>query len=214
MSRPDAEIKEDLHLELTSKCALKCPACPRTERFGDYTVTELSLDALKNILDFDYKYKIVSLCGDHGDPIYHSQFHNVIELLLDLPGAPSLHIATNGSGRKADWWKATAELLRPKDRVIFGIDGLEDTNELYRRGANWQSIMTAAKTLKASGNSQLVWQWILFEHNQHQMPEARKVFEDVRFDDFWVVQSFRSSDTSCKPATITIDEAKMRFQNG
>ena len=41
----------------------------------------------------------------------------------------TLQMHTNGSGRNKNWWKELA-LLNVK--VIFGIDGLEDTHKLYR----------------------------------------------------------------------------------
>ena len=46
---------------------------------------------------------------------------------------------TNGGARDTVFWKRMAQL---KVHVIFGIDGLEDTNHLYRKNAKWKSIST------------------------------------------------------------------------
>ena len=39
---------------------------------------------------------------------------------------------TNGGARSKQWWTDLGKLTKGKMRVTFGIDGLEDTNHLYR----------------------------------------------------------------------------------
>lgn len=144
-----SEFIPKLHLEISSKCALACPACPRTEFQGQYKVTNLPLASISNIVNSNRRFGEVLLCGDHGDPIYHDRFHDVVRMLLKLSGRPHITVATNGSHRPREWWLETASLLRPCDYVIFGIDGLEDTASAYRRGSDWDSIMTAIRILKS-----------------------------------------------------------------
>ena len=43
-----------------------------------------------------------------------------------------LRIATNGSGKKLEWWEKVFNHLDNRDRVCFGLDGLQDTAHLYR----------------------------------------------------------------------------------
>ena len=61
------------HIELSSKCALKCPRCPRTEYPGKYKVTELNLNFFKKNFteNFVKQYvRYIVFCGGQGDPIY------------------------------------------------------------------------------------------------------------------------------------------------
>jgi molybdenum cofactor biosynthesis enzyme MoaA len=119
----------DLHLELTTQCYLKCHACPRTIHRKDLSITEMSLEAVSSLVRNDYKYRYVHLCGNHGDPIYHSDFVSVIELLKKkLKGHPPLFIYTNGFGRNKSFWEEVAEVLTSNDTIIFGIDGLDGTS--------------------------------------------------------------------------------------
>ena len=52
---------------------------------------------------------------------------------------PDINIGmiTNGGARSVDFWKTLAEL---KVNVTFSIDGLEDTNHLYRRNVKVGSV--------------------------------------------------------------------------
>jgi len=199
-----------LHLEISSKCTLRCPQCPRTHHEGRFPVRELELDAIRNIVSLDKTYFNVLLCGSQGDPIYHSEFHRVIELLQTLQGQPKIVVATNGSHRSAEWWRQTAALMGPRDVFTFGIDGLEDTNALYRRNSDWQSIMTAIEILKREGRCKVEWQWLLFRHNEHQLREGRNLARRLGVDRFFILESHRDAEMAAP--TITLEEAIRRAQ--
>jgi MoaA/NifB/PqqE/SkfB family radical SAM enzyme len=192
---------------------LACPACPRTLFKGQYSVTDLSLAAIRSLVESSPKVSFVILCGDHGDPIYHPEFHEVLELLQKLPGHPPFWIATNGSYRNESWWRRTAQLLREKDTVVFGLDGLADTSMLYRKNSDWHSATEGLRFLKRYGICKVNWQWILFRFNEHQLSEARKLCEAWGVDEFSIVRSFRNPATDLTTPTITTDEAYERFRN-
>jgi sulfatase maturation enzyme AslB (radical SAM superfamily) len=56
--------------------------------------------------------------------------------------------------------------------ITFSIDGLEDTNKIYRINSEWESIMNGFNTIKKYG-IKTVWKFIVFRHNQHQIEEAK-----------------------------------------
>ncbi len=191
---------------------LACPACPRTLFKGHYSVMDLSLEAIRGLVENSSKFSCVILCGDHGDPIYHPEFHEVLELLHSFPGQPPLWIATNGSYREESWWRRTAQLLREQDTVVFGLDGLADTSKLYRKNSDWYSATEGLRTLKQYGKCTVNWQWILFRFNEHQLSEARKLCEDWGVDEFSIIRSFRNATTDLTTPTISTDEAYERFK--
>ena len=102
----------------------------------------------------------------------------------------SLHIHTNGSAKTKAWWNKLKAMLTKDDRITFAIDGLEDTNHLYRKNAKWNSIMTAIDTLK-DRQFKMTWQFIPFKHNQHQILEAGNLSKALGFDEFKLLQSDR-----------------------
>lgn len=198
----------DLHLELTSKCRLACPACARTVEAGQYQETELSLSAIDRLVKARQRFKMINLSGAHGDPIYHSRFHEVIEKLLRLEGEPFVGIETNGSYRDQDWWAMTGALLRSKDQVVFGIDGLQDTIGLYRRNADWSSIILGIETLKKKSSCVVHWRWILFRHNQHQIEEAARLARSLGVDHFTIVGSLQDPSIDGMQPTISVEDAE------
>lgn len=176
------------HIEPTSKCTLECKLCDRTwfyETFKRRNLHEINIDHLADFVGMNTE---ISLCGNNGDPIYHSQFHELCQRLKD--NNCSIHIHTNGSAKSKSWWSKLNNILTKDDCITFALDGLEDTNHLYRKNAKWGSIMSAIKTLK-NRDFKMIWQFIPFKHNQHQILEAGNLSKKLGFDEFKLLQSDR-----------------------
>jgi MoaA/NifB/PqqE/SkfB family radical SAM enzyme len=102
----------------------------------------------------------------------------------------SLGMHSNASGRTPEWWAELARVIGSKGYVAFGIDGLSDTNHIYRRGTFWDKIMENAKAfIGAGGRAQ--WDFIVFKHNQHQIAEARELSKLMGFDRFNIKRTGR-----------------------
>jgi MoaA/NifB/PqqE/SkfB family radical SAM enzyme len=203
-----------LHLEITSRCTLKCHACPRTIHFGKYKITDLPLAAIQNLTTFAAGYSKVLLCGDHGDPIYHPRFHEIIlELIKIFPNTP-IGITTNGSGRPISWWKHTANLLRPIDQVCFSIDGAGSSSATYRVNSNWDSIQDGINTLRINGKCELIWKWILFNYNVKDLTAGKALAKKLGFKYFMINRSNRHfADSDTFKTEITIDEVRRILTN-
>jgi sulfatase maturation enzyme AslB (radical SAM superfamily) len=128
------------------------------------------------------------MCGNNGDPIYHAQFIKLCSRLKDINS--TLEITTNGSGKKKSWWKTLCSTLSGVDTIIFSIDGLEDTNHLYRKNAKWNTIMDGIEIV-TQHNIKTVWKFIVFKHNQHQIDEAEKLSRMLGIRRFSLRQSDR-----------------------
>ena len=74
------------------------------------------------------------------------------------------------------------------DYCVFSIDGLEDTNHIYRRNVKWNKIMENAMSFISTGAS-AHWDMLVFEHNKHQVEEAKELAKEMGFT--W----FRSKET-------------------
>lgn len=177
-----------VHLELTTRCNARCPMCPRTGQGAareGLTLTELSLDDVCTI----FPPKIVrgmrriDLCGGFGDPIVAPAFDGAVEYFLTENSEIALHIFTNGGLRKAEWWAELAARIGPRGKVMFGIDGLEDTHAIYRAGTSFAVVTENARAfIGAGGNAQ--WDFLIFRHNQHQVDAARARAEAWGFRSF------------------------------
>jgi MoaA/NifB/PqqE/SkfB family radical SAM enzyme len=91
---------------------------------------------------------------------------------------------TNGGIGTINWWNNLGTMLnRPDDYVIFSIDGLQDTNHLYRRNVVWDKVMDNARAfINAGGRAH--WEMLLFKHNEHQIDEAKELAQNLGFKFF------------------------------
>jgi MoaA/NifB/PqqE/SkfB family radical SAM enzyme len=152
-------------------------------------VTELSLGDVELIFEPDFvrQLRSIYLCGNYGDPMVARDTLDVLSYFRRCHPKVWLGIYTNGSGRTTAWWERLAGLV---DYCRFSIDGLRATNHLYRRGTNWDIIMQSVGAfINAGGNAE--WDFIVFQHNEHQVEEARALSRSLGFTKFAVKKTYR-----------------------
>jgi MoaA/NifB/PqqE/SkfB family radical SAM enzyme len=164
---------EELHLELTSRCLLQCPKCPRTIYRGTYDISDLDYDLYTDLLT-KLDPKVVNFCGNLGDPIYHPKFIDFVKFAhsLDKP----ILLSTAAYGKKTAWWQELFDSYKSGE-IRVGLDGLEDTAHLYRVGTKYKQVFDVMR-MGAKQDKRIVWQWIPFSFNEHQIEEARKIAQD------------------------------------
>ena len=183
----------EVHLELTARCNASCPQCPRNDYGGpvnpELPLAELSLDDVRAIFPPQVVAQLehVFVCGNYGDAMVARDALECFAYLRAQNPAMRLMLDTNGSGRTPEWWSALAKL---GVRVRFGIDGLEDTNHLYRRGAQWARVMDATRAFIAAGGD-AVWSFIVFRHNEHQVEAAKARSVELGFREFIARRTYR-----------------------
>ncbi len=182
-----SDIKK-LHIELTNRCNAGCPFCGRTssrpsgvtEFIENSGWIDLQLETLKKIPWETMKR--VNFCGNYGDPAIHPKLIDIVEYVEQFEC--KVHVVTNGSLRNTEWWTKLAKTMtRRKSHVRFSIDGLRDTNHLYRRNTNFDTIIKNAQTFIDNGG-RAEWVFIAFQHNEHQIEEARELAKKIGFKKF------------------------------
>jgi hypothetical protein len=170
-----------LNLEITNKCKLKCPGCMRQINKNILKGTsEITLDRLKIIFD---TFPSVNFCGTASDPIYHKDFHEILEYITNNNFDESDHlICTNGHGFDEEWWTKSFELTKRKNpdkkiRWRFGIDGLPKDSHKYRILQDGEQVWEMMK-LGSKMDAHIEWQYIVFNYNQNDIDTARKMAED------------------------------------
>lgn len=189
-----------LHIELTTRCTLACPACPRTEwkNLIGKPVNNIDLN-YEHLYDFlkCNKGKQINkfiLCGDYGDPIYYPKLFDFIEKFRNTK---KFQIHTNGSYKNKKWWTELNKLLTKDDIIIFAIDGIKDNNLFYRKNADWNSIMTGID-ISTSGPAKIQWQTIIFSFNENDLDQIKK-FANSKGCEFFTLKTHRFGDESLKP---------------
>ena len=186
------DIKQ-VHLEPTQKCQARCPMCDRNENGGVdnkyLTNADLSLNDIQNIMSEDFVRQLNNLymCGNHGDPMMATDALEIMQWLREVN--PNIHLSmiTNGGARPVSWWEKLAKVV---DKVEFSVDGLEDTNHLYRQGVNWNNVENNISAFcDAGGNAK--WTFLVFKHNEHQLEEAEFWAKSLGVKEFIVKKSGR-----------------------
>jgi len=190
-----SELKS-IHLEISTRCQASCPMCPRKYHGGventnlkiaDWTIQEFKhifTDELLNQLDMIY------FCGNYGDPIMNDDLISMCQYIKDKKPNMQVRIHTNGGARSTKWWVDLFNSLNENHLIYFGIDGLEDTNHIYRIGVNFDiTIRNAQAFIDAGGKAE--WVFIKFKHNEHQTELAEQCSKDMGFVSFTIKNTTR-----------------------
>lgn len=186
------DIRE-IHLEITSRCQASCPMCPRNIQSGIdnpwLVETEITIDQFKEWFPESFVKQLnrLFMCGNLGDAVVAKDTLEVFQYLRTTNPDIDLSLHTNGSARTDSWWKKLAEL---NVTVTFALDGLEDTNHLYRVGTDFNKIIHNAKTFISAGGKAR-WHMLVFEHNEHQIEQARQMSVELGFAEFTQKNSSR-----------------------
>lgn len=187
-----------VHWEPTDKCNSACPMCPRYTHDGFESKflanAEWTLESFKKSwpVDFIKELDKILACGNFGDPCACREFVDIYEYLREINPNIELACNTNGSLRNTDWWYRLGKVIgrNRSDYCTFSLDGLEDTNHLYRRNTNWKKIIENVKAF-IDGGGTAHWDYIVFEHNEHQVDEAKQLAKSLGFKNFNIKKTTR-----------------------
>lgn len=180
------ESVTEYQIELTSFCNAACPQCPRN--FNGFGVNPyMPLQHLsRKMLQKTFTKDVVAgchqifFCGSYGDPIMHPDFLDILSDFRKASNTVWLYIHTNGGAHDPEYFKELAAIINGYGRVDFGIDGLE-TLHMYRRNVKIDRVLSNAKAfIQAGGKAH--WNYIVFEHNQHEIQSAKVKAEQLGFD--------------------------------
>ena len=184
-----------LHLEPTTVCNLHCPQCARYDGVDTnphLRMGELSLEDVKRLVPVSFIRQLskMFMCGNYGEPAAAQDCLAIFRYFREVNPSITLGMNTNGSLRNTEWWAELAAILnQPYDYVVWSIDGLEDTNHVYRKNSVWSKIVGNAAAFIAAGGS-AHWDMLVFEHNKHQVDAAKELAQSMGFT--W----FRSKSTT------------------
>lgn len=178
-----------IHLEVTQNCQASCPMCDRNQNGGALNphidLSELTLDDCKKIFvpEFVAQLNTMYMCGNLGDPIVARDTLEIFRYFRQHNPTMWLSMNTNAGAKSTDWWTKLADIFGSKGAVIFSVDGLSDTNHLYRQGVAWNNVERNIKAFIAAGG-RARWDFLIFEHNQHQVNEAEELSKLWGFEKF------------------------------
>jgi len=175
-----------VHIELSSRCNAACPGCQRFISNSPIINPRLiqanvSLEQFKNWFPPEFVVQIDDwlFCGSYGDPLAANDIYEILEYVCENSEA-QVRINTNAGLRTPELFTKIGKLFaKGKDynrAIAFSIDGLEDTNHIYRRNVVWEKVWENLMAYVATG-ANAYWDFLQFRHNVHQIPEIEKIAE-------------------------------------
>ena len=179
-----------IRLESTTYCQLKCPSCPTAHG-------EIGSKFGNGFLDPESFKKLV----DQNPAIVHVELSNWGEFLLNQNLAEIVKYAyekgvvltaSNGVNMNTARKDILEVLVKYKFRqMTCSIDGAsQESYSKYRINGNFDRVIEHIREInrhKQAYNTtfpRLLWKFILFKHNQHEVDKARKMAAELDMDFF------------------------------
>lgn len=202
-----------IHLEVTQNCQASCPMCDRNMNGKGINphinLDELTLDDCKKIFlpDFIAQLDTMYMCGNLGDPIVARDTLEIFKYFRKHNPNMWLSMNTNAGAKNEQWWTDLATCFGRMGAVIFSVDGLADTNHIYRQGVSWNAVERSMRSFIAAGGGRARWDFLIFEHNQHQVEEAKELSQTMGFEKFVAKKTgrFVTSTTEAKQSHQAVD---------
>ncbi len=201
-----------INAELTNYCNAACPMCARY--FLDGKVKDKIINNAHTSLDFlieKIPFSVIQnldrfrSCGNLGDGAMNPECLQIFEYVRRNNQNVQLMLHSNGGLRSKEFWQ---ELAKLKVSVLFAIDGLEDTNHLYRRNVKWDKLIANVEAYIGAGG-RADWDMLVFKHNEHQVEECKTLSKKLGFKNFNYKNSSRWADYTSAGKWIDVNSIKV-----
>lgn len=198
------------YIEPTLFCNLRCPACPTGLQLGLRPSASIDVDLFKSAIDEVGDYLFELWMYNWGEPLLHKQTPEMIRYAKDR-GIEKIRLSTNLSIPLTDDY--IERFVRSGlDELIVSLDGTtEQTYSKYRvRGEidlvhrNMMRIQEA-KTRLGLSTPNIIWQFLVFKHNEQQMKEAQAEYRNWGADSIYFYGAempFEQFASGFAPSTI------------
>lgn len=174
-----------LHIEPTDVCQAACPLCDRETdpTFDKHDQHHLTVEQISAVVS-DQQIRNLNkmfMCGQYGDPAAGKHTQEIYQYFRSVNPTITLGMNSNGALQNRSWWYGLGRLFnQSRDYVVFSIDGLADTNHIYRRNVDWVKLMNNIRGYISAGGS-AHWDMLVYQHNEHQVDECERLARDIGF---------------------------------
>ena len=207
-----------VRVEAATACQLRCPTCPTGDgkTRGTIGIGHLSPDDFEALLDRSPWIRHVEL-SNWGEIFLNPRLAAILEcahrrgITLSADNGVNLNHAGDG---------ALEALVAYRFRsMTCSIDGAsEETYRIYRRGGSLERVLSNIRRLndlKAKHGSdapRLLWQFVAFGHNEHEIPAARALAGSLNMA-FYVKLAWQDLYAS-EDFSPVLDAATIRNETG
>lgn len=200
-------------IEPTTSCNLRCPQCPSGLRSFSRPIGMLNVETFKSTIDALYKTTGYVTLYFQGEPYLNKHFLEMVKYASDK----QVYSATSTNAHYLTKENALETAKSGLDRLIISIDGTsQDTYGKYRIGGQLEKVlegtknmMEAKKQLKTK-TPHVIWQFIVFSHNEHQLEDIKQLAKDYQVDEL-AIKSAQIYDYETGNDMIPQNEAYSRY---
>ncbi len=172
-----------LNLEPGNICNLRCPLCPTGKEEPGLAKGFMSLELFKRVFD-QLKKSLDSInLYSWGEPLLNKDLISIIRYAKSENQKISITTSTN-LNLKNDL--LLADLIASGiDEIIVSCDGANaDSYVKYRVGGDFNLLMhnlrlLARKKKELNAQTDIVWNFLVFRHNEGEVEEARKMAKSI-----------------------------------
>lgn len=172
-----------MEIDLINACTLQCSICSRQSSLSKKVIAgkKIEIKRVMQLIDELSGLKVIDLVGSFSEPTLYPQLLDLVAFIKKQN--IQICIGTNGNLQKHNFWQRLSGLLGEKDIIRFGIDG--STQGLYghyRIGGKLQAVLDNHAIVKESSTVITILQNIIFQHNQSDKEQVKKLFLKEKFD--------------------------------
>lgn len=197
------------YIEPTLFCNLRCPACPTGLQLGLRPSTTIKWDLFKSTIDEIGDYVFSLFMYNWGEPLLHKQTPEMIRYAKDRE--IDIILSSNLSLKLTDDY--IERLVKSGlDTLIVSLDGTtEEVYAKYRLRGEFQLVrdnmqrIQAAKKKFGVQTPKVVWQFLVFKHNETQIEQALAEFKEWGADEIvteGAIMPFAPHDEGFEPSTL------------
>ena len=177
-----------LHIESNASCQLRCPTCPTTSKGYPPAVGSgyLKLKDLQRLLEKNPRINEIYL-ENRGELFLNRELLSILEYVyrqgVELYCTSGVNLNTVGEG-------VLEGLVKYQMRgLLCSIDGATpEVYARYRRRGDLNNVLDHIRTINAykeqysSEYPRLTWQFVVFGHNEHEIPASRSLARGLNMD--------------------------------
>lgn len=173
-------------IEPTTSCNLRCPQCPSGLREFTRPTGMLQSKIYETIVDEIYKKTGYITLYFQGEPYLNTQFLDMV----NYANAKKIYTATSTNAHYLSIENSKKTIESGLDRLIISIDGIDqEAYGKYRLGGKLEKVLEGTKNLVAQKKAQqsktphIIWQFIVFKHNEHQLEDIKALAKEYQVDE-------------------------------
>lgn len=176
-----------LFLDTANVCNLECVWCPTGMKKNTRTFSIMPKEKAFEVIDKIGICLTEILFFNWGEPFLNKDITEIIDY-AKKKYAPYTVISSN-MNVALSYEDACKIVDSGLDKFIASIDGVsQNVYEKYRKGGNVRfafenlRMLIKAKKDKKSETPQIVWQYLVFKHNEHELDAAKKLAAETGVD--------------------------------